>query len=282
MYELAKFKKDMELKGFSQKTISAYLRYVEEYRNFQSSKDISIFNSDIVRNYLHHLIKVKDVSESYVHCAYSALKFFYQTTLRANWDIVEIPRSKKAKKLPVILSQEEVKLIFDNVQNLKHKAILMTVYSGGLRISEVVQLKIEDIDSKNMQIRVRNSKGKKDRYTLLSKKNLAILRDYWNIYRPRTWLFPGKYKDRPISTRTVQKVFQNVLKKADIKKAATVHTLRHCFATHLLESGVNIYYIQELMGHSNVSTTSIYIHLTRKDLLNIVSPLDLMAGDIDD
>ncbi|MCK4261431.1 MAG: tyrosine-type recombinase/integrase [Halanaerobiales bacterium] len=263
MYELAKFKKDMELKGFSQKTISAYLRYVEEYRNFQSSKDISIFNSDIVRNYLHHLIKVKDVSESYVHCAYSALKFFYQTTLRANWDIVEIPRSKKAKKLPVILSQEEVKLIFDNVQNLKHKAILMTVYSGGLRISEVVQLKIEDIDSKNMQIRVRNSKGKKDRYTLLSKKNLAILRDYWNIYRPRTWLFPGKYKDRPISTRTV-------------------HTLRHCFATHLLESGVNIYYIQELMGHSNVSTTSIYIHLTRKDLLNIVSPLDLMAGDIDD
>lgn len=194
------------------------------------------------------------------------------------WDIKEIPRVKKPKKLPVILSSSEVKRIFDETTNLKHKAILMTIYASGLRVSEVANLRVEDIDSRNMQIRVREGKGKKDRYTILSTENLKILRDYWKYYHVKEWLFPGDLPYKPITTRTIQKIFKKAKDKAEIKKEATVHTLRHCFATHLLESGVDIYHIQHLLGHSNPKTTSIYIHLTCKDVLRIKSPLDLMAG----
>lgn len=160
--------------------------------------------------------------------------------------------------------------------NLKHKAILMTIYSAGLRISEANNLIIDDIDSNNMQIRVRQGKGKKDRYTLLSQKNLSILREYWKNYRPKYWLFPGNPSTKAISPRTIQQVFKQSLSKAGINKNATVHTLRHCFATHLLEAGVDIFHIQKLMGHASPKTIAIYIHLTRKDILDVISPLDMM------
>lgn len=154
----------------------------------------------------------------------------------------------------------------------------MTIYGAGLRVNEAASLKISDIDSSNMQIHVRQGKGKKDRYCMLSPAILNILREYWRLYHPSGWLFPGSLPDRPITSRTIEKVFEISKQKAEITKNATVHTLRHSFATHLLESGVDIYHIQQLMGHSSVKTTSIYIHLQRKDLLNIKSPLDTLMG----
>lgn len=198
--------KDMELRGYSSKTQEAYIRYVIRYAEY-FNKPPSSLGTDEIREYLHHLITVKEASKSYVNSAYSALKFLYETTLGREWDIKEIPRVKKPKKLPVILSSSEVKRIFDETTNLKHKAILMTIYASGLRVSEAANLKVEDIDSRNMQIRVREGKGNKDRYTILSTENLKILRDYWKYYHVKEWLFPGDSPDKPITTRTIQKIF---------------------------------------------------------------------------
>ncbi|WP_243186901.1 tyrosine-type recombinase/integrase [Clostridium muellerianum] len=189
---------------------------------------------------------------------------------------------KEPRRLPVVLSPQKVKSIFDVTDNIKHKAILMTTYSAGLRVSEVCKLKIKDIDSKNMQIFIRQGKGKKDRYSLLSKANLKILREYWKKYKPKEFLFPGRYCIDPISTRSVQRIFEKALKKTRIAKNATVHTLRHSFATHLLDAGTDICFIQRLLGHTRITTTTIYLHLRRMDLLSIKSPLDILLGEEND
>ena len=194
----------------------------------------------------------------------------------------KIPRIKEPRKLPTVLSPEEVKDIFDVTENLKHKAILMTVYSAGLRVSEVCNLKITDIDSKNMQILIREGKGKKDRYSLLSKANLEILREYWKRYHPTEYLFSGRYRTDAITPRSVQLVMEKSLKKTKITKKASIHTLRHSFATHLLDAGTDICYIQRLLGHTRITTTTIYLHLRRLDLLNIKSPLDILLGEQND
>ena len=156
----------------------------------------------------------------------------------------------------------------------------MTIYGAGLRASEAAHLRIEDIDSANMQIHVRQAKGKKDRYTLLSKQNLYALRMYWRFCRPREWLFPGMNPDQPMDAKTVSSIFQKAKNKAQIQKKVTTHTLRHCFATHLLEAGTSLFHIQQLLGHSSPRTTGIYIHLTRKNILKVKSPLDTL-GDFD-
>lgn len=273
-----KMRMDLELKNYSPKTIEAYIRHVKRYaQHYNKSPDELGINE--VREYLHYLITEKKLSSSYINSAYSGLKFFYEITLKRLWDNLEIPRMKRPKKLPTVLSMDEVKRIFDVTANIKHKAILVTIYSGGLRISEACNLKISDIDSSNMQIRVRDGKGNKDRYTLLSSENLRILRDYCKYYKPKLWLFPGMPPSQPICNRTVQRVFKNLKEKAGIKKDATVHTLRHCFATHLIEAGTGIYHIQRLMGHTNPKTTSKYIHLTRADILDVKSPFDIMMGE---
>jgi site-specific recombinase XerD len=166
--------------------------------------------------------------------------------------------------------------LFHAASNPKHRALLMTIYGAGLRAGEAAQLQVTDIDSKNMTIRVRQGKGRKDRYTLLSKNNLHILRWYWKLCRPSVWLFPGTTTEEPISARAVGEIFQQAKKKAGIRKPVSTHTLRHCFATHLLEQGTSVIYIQHLLGHTSLKTTSIYIHLTRKDALQVQSPLDLL------
>ncbi|MCG7852112.1 MAG: tyrosine-type recombinase/integrase, partial [Methanosarcinaceae archaeon] len=164
---------------------------------------------------------------------------------------------------------------------LKHQAILMTIYSGGLRLGEAINLKISDVDSQRMMIRVCQGKGNKDRYTLLGKRTLEILRTYWKAYRPKDWLFPSTRPDEPIGPSSVQKAFHEALIKTRIKKKASVHTLRHSFATHLLEEGTEIPYIQNLLGHSDLRTTSIYLHVARKKLLKVVSPIDLLEEETD-
>ena len=173
----------------------------------------------------------------------------------------------------MVLSEEEVVRILKNVENLKHKAILMMIYSAGLRISECVNLKIKDIDSVRMQVRVEQAKGKKDRYTLLSTKALIVLRQYFTKYKPKLYLFEGQFGEQ-YSARSIQAVFQEAVKKAGILKRVTVHSLRHSFATHMLENGTNLRYIQSLLGHSNSKTTEVYTHITTKGFEQLKSPMD--------
>ncbi|MCE7699772.1 MAG: site-specific integrase [Methanobacterium paludis] len=276
-----KMKIDMELRGYSPTTIKYYIGNVSRLAEY-FNKSPEVLSTEEIREYLHYCITERHLSEGTVSTIYSALKFFYEKTLEREWKTEKIVRIKEHKKLPAILSKSEVKSIFDASDNLKHKTILMTIYAAGLRVSEAAKLKITDIDSKNMQIIIREGKGKKDRYTLLSKANLKILREYWKRYQPKTYLFPGDNPEGPISVRAIQKVFAAAKEKVGIKKKATVHTLRHSFATHLLEAGTDICYIQRLLGHTSINTTTIYLHLRRMDLLNIESPLDALTGTNND
>jgi integrase/recombinase XerD len=268
---------DLELKNLSPRTRSCYLTWMRSFAlHFHRSPDE--LGEQEIRDYLHYLIQEKKASQSGVSQAYSALKFFYETTLKRDWNGFRIPRVQKGKKLPVVLSSQEIQAIFSATGNLKHRAVLMTIYSAGLRISEVVHLKVTDIDSQRMTIRVQQGKGQKDRYTLLSQRTLEVLREYWKEYRPSGWLFPGKPETEPLSVSSVQRVFEKVVLRAGIKKPASVHTLRHSFATHLLEAGTDLYHIQRLLGHTTPKTTVVYLHLSRKDLGSVRSPLDLLEG----
>jgi integrase/recombinase XerD len=266
--------RDLEIKNLSSRTKRCYLDWMSRYAgHFRKPPDE--LGDEEIKTFLHFLLQERKVSQSAMNQAYSALKFFYETTLGMPWNGTRIPRCKQGRRLPVVLSPNEVRLILVATQNLKHLAILMTIYSGGLRISEAAGLKVADIDGERLTIRVRG-KGDKDRYTLLGKNALGMLRTYWKVYRPSDWLFPSRNPKEPISVSSIQKVFKKALRQTGIRKAASVHTLRHCFATHLLESGCDLYYIQRLMGHSSVKTTSVYLHVTRKDLHKIVSPIDLL------
>jgi integrase/recombinase XerD len=267
-------KMDMELKNLSIRTRDTYLGCVRKFALYYGKSPNQMGRSEI-RDYLHYLLKEKKASQSAVNQTYSALKFLYQTTLRRQWDSFKIPRCKKRKMLPVVLSAQEVEVLFSATKNLKHRAILMTIYSGGLRLDEATHLKVSDIDSERMTIKVRG-KGDKDRYTLLGNRTLETLRIYWKFYHPEHWLFASNRPDRPISHSCVQRVFKAALGKSGIKKRASVHTLRHSFATHLLEAGTDLYHIQRLLGHKSPQTTTVYLHVARKDLGRIVSPIDLL------
>ena len=270
-----KMKMDLELKGFSPNTKKAYLKNAERFAN-HFAKSPAMMGETEIREYLHHLAS-RNVSDSYISSVYSSLKFLYQVSLQRNWNNLSIPRTKAEKRLPYVLATSEIKSLLNVTTNLKHRTILMTIYAAGLRVSEVTNLRVCDIDSKRMQIRINQGKGKRDRYTILSQVNLSLLKKYWNRYRPITWLFPGSSDVNPISTRTIQKVFQDSKNNAGITKKVSVHSLRHSFATHLLETGTDISHIQKLMGHSSIKTTSKYIHLKQEDLLKIKSPLDVWA-----
>lgn len=268
---------DMELRGMSLGTQKGYSICVKVFQRFYGKPAVELGENEI-REFLHYLIVEKKLSLGSVNVYNGALKFLYEVTLQREWNDKNLPRLKHYRKLPAILSQQEVQSIFDATENLKHKCMLMTVYSSGLRVSEVTKLKLTDIDSKNMQIFIREGKGKKDRYTLLSQANLEMLREYWKKYKPSEWLFDGQKEGSHISVRTVQKVLEHAKSKAGIKKAISVHTLRHCFATHLLEADTNMYYIKQLLGHACMQTTCRYLHLMRMDVLKVKSPLDFIGG----
>jgi len=264
---------DMRLRRFSPKTIACYLACMKGVaKHFRKSP--AELGDEEIRAYLHYLMEERKVSQSVLVQTYSALKFFFEKTLQKQWNAFRIPRCKQRRKLPGVLTREEVESILSATKNLKHRAILMTIYAAGLRIGEVTHLKVSDIDSGRMMIRVNEGKGLKDRYSLLGERNLEMLRLYWRAYRPLGWLFPGRNASCPVSISAIQRVFKTSLEKAGIKKKASVHTLRHCFATHLLESGTDLYYIQRLLGHKSASTTSVYLHLTGKEIGKIKSPID--------
>ena len=275
-----KMLQDMQLRGFSPNTQRTYLNHLRHFEKFfqKPAKQMGVEN---LRNYLLHLITVKKVSGEYVDSVYSALKFFYETTLGHTWNMKEIPRLKRTLKLPVVLSRNEIKQLLAVTSNLKFKAMFMTAYAAGLRVSEIAHLKISDIDSENKQILVCQGKGNIDRYTLLSTVHLEILRQYWRQYRPQEWLFPGKLPGQPIRTRAIQDAFLKMRNRAGINKKASIHSLRHSFATHLMENGTDVVRIQRLMGHAQISTTLLYLQVAKVKLLQVKSPLDLLNEEDD-
>ena len=263
---------DMRLRNLATRTIETYVDRVAAFaRHFSTSPEH--LGSEHIRAYLLHLVE-EGASWPRFNQTRSALRFLYRTTLKRPWvdDGVVCPRVPR--KLPVVLSPEEVARFFAAVDNLKHRAILMTAYSAGLRLSEVVALRVADIDSHRMVLRVRQGKGRKSRDVMLSPRLLAVLRRYWQAERPRDYLFPGARADRHISPRSVQKICQAALIVSGLKKRVSLHALRHSFATHLLEAGTDLRTIQVLLGHNHLSTTARYTHVSTERLRSTRSPLD--------
>jgi site-specific recombinase XerD len=258
---------------YSPHTIQTYTSMFEEFINFYYRYDLERIDERQIVAFLRHLVSERKVSTSYQNQSINAIKFYYERVLGSQRKIYLVDRPREERTLPVVLSTEEVTTLLQVTINLKHKAILMTIYSAGLRISEALHLQLIDIDSKRMQIRVEQAKGKKDRYTLLSQKTLDLLRQYVRQYKPQKWLFEG-VNGNPYSERSVQSILRDAVKKAGIRKHVTVHTLRHSFATHLLENGTDLRYIQSLLGHESSRTTEIYTHVTTRGFENIQSPLD--------
>ena len=254
---------DMRIRNFSPHTIDGYIRYVAQFaKHFGKSPDR--LGIEHVRQFQLFLLEKKKVSWSTFNVAVCALNFFYKVTLRRDWNHNHIPFPKKEKKLPVILSLEEIATFFSVIENLKHWTIFTLMYATGLRISETLNLIPSDIDSKRMVIRVRQGKGKKDRYIPLSTMLLNSLRAYWKAYQPDTWMFPGMISGQPLNPSSVQRLCPLFRKRAGIKKPITPHTMRHCLATHLLETGTDLRTIQLLLGHRSLNTTGVYLHVATR------------------
>ncbi|MCH6201915.1 site-specific integrase [Aquiflexum sp. LQ15W] len=268
----------LEERRYSQSTIRAYVPLFEEFLNHFPDLDINDFGEKEIMEFSHYLVTVRKVSSSHQNQAINAAKFYFEKVKGGERKYYHVDRPIREKALPEVCSEEEIIAIFKATENLKHKAILMTIYSAGLRISELINLKIKDIDSKRMQIRIEQAKGKKDRYTILSPKTLKILREYFKNEKPSEFLFEGQgsTNEKPIrySARSIQAILKQSLEITRIKKKVTVHTLRHSFATHLLENGTDLRYIQSLLGHESPKTTQIYTHITTKGFDQIISPLD--------
>lgn len=268
----------LEERRYSQSTIRAYVPLFEEFLNHFQDLDINDFGEKEIMEFSHYLVTVRKVSSSHQNQAINAAKFYFEKVKGGERKYYHVDRPIREKALPEVCSEEEIVAIFKATENLKHKAILMTIYSAGLRLGELVNLKIKDIDSKRMQIRIEQGKGNKDRYTILSQKTLEILRLYIIQERPHFYLFEGqgssKEKPIPYSKRSIQNILRDALAKTKIQKKVTVHTLRHSFATHLLEHGTDLRYIQDLLGHESPKTTQIYTHITTKGFDQIKSPLD--------
>lgn len=275
-----RMKQDLEIRGMSKSTQESYLGCVKQFvKYFMKSPDR--LTLDDIHTYQLHLKRDRKISVNYFNIQVAALKFLYRVTLKRNWNIELIPYHKRSKKLPVVLSQEEVVRMYKAVSYIKHKAMILTLYSTGIRASELVHLKVSDIDSKRMQIRIDQGKGNKDRYVRLSEKLLEVLRWYWlsEKIKPRTWLFPGYGVDSPLSRHSVQKMTAKAREKAGIQKQVTTHTMRHTYATHMLESGENIKKIGLMLGHRSLRTTGKYLHVASNYLDTMKTPLDTL--DID-
>ena len=281
MYQkIEKMIRDLELRGRSKNTINNMVCTMKAFSRFYNQSPELLGEKQII-TYLEYCIKTKKLCRGTVNYINSTLKFFYVVTLEGVWSDLRVPRLRYDKKLPRYLTKEEVKRLLQFTTYLKHKAILSTIYSAGLRVSEVINLRISDIMSKEMKIRVRNGKRNKERYTLLSQKNLELLRVYWKKfgyknYDPDDYLFISRQTKKQLTSRCVESAMNKSMQKAGIAKKATPHTLRHSFATHLMNDGVDLVIIQALMGHSNIKTTSIYLHVKDYQILNIISPLDTL------
>lgn len=267
-------RREMRLRNYSPKTIKSYLSCLRSFVAYMKPKHPRVVTEAEIKTYLLHLIETKHFAASSVNQVFNALRFLYVDLYDMPFRIGNVPRPRKERKLPDVFTQEELRRLFRVVLNPKHRMVLMITYSAGLRIGEVTRLRPEDIDCERRMIHIRGGKGRKDRYTMLSEKAMNELSNYLSLYRPVKYLFEGDRDGKPYSQSSIQHVFRNAVKNAGIKKPVTVHTLRHSFATHLLEQGVDLRYIQELLGHSSSKTTEIYTHVSTKNIAAIRSPLD--------
>jgi site-specific recombinase XerD len=272
---------ELKLRGMSPRTAKCYLRVVYNFVQY-SRRPAEQMGVPEARAYVLYLIQEKKLSQSSVIQAVCALRFFYCKVLRRSFDLDELPYQKRKRQLPQALSEREVAALLAAEPNPKYRLVLMTLYSGGLRLQEALRLRPADLDTKGMRIRIRAGKGGKERYVMLASTLIAPLRTYLKRYQPEKWLFYGKTKADPLNPRSVQKQITKAAEAAGIGQRVTAHVLRHSFATHLLDRGTNLRYIQELLGHSSIKTTMIYIHVSRRTLSRVVSPLDwLEAGSKD-
>lgn len=269
------FVETLQLKAYSESTIKTYSNEFAQLLYLLKNVSVDTLDGLKLRSYFLYCINTLKLSENTLHSRINAVKFYFEQVLHRENLFFEVPRPKKPTLLPQVISTKDVKKLFEITQNLKHNLMLKLVYGMGLRVSEIVNIKITDIDSKTMQVFIERAKGKKDRYTNLPESILQQLREYYKVYKPGKYLFEGQYGDR-YSVRSVQKVFKDAMKKAKINKTVGIHGLRHSFATHLLDSGTDIKFIQELLGHNDIKTTLRYIHVTRRTMKNVISPLDML------
>jgi integrase/recombinase XerD len=263
----------LKLKGYSENTIQTYCGAFHYLLRLLGAVSVSTLNKEHVQAYLLWLLEKRGYSYANLHTTVNALKFYFEAVANRGREFYDLPRPKKRLKLPSILSEEEMVGLIQKTPNLKHRALLMTAYSAGLRVSELVRLKIQDIDSKRMLLHIREGKGGKDRMVPLSQKLLLTLRQYVASFKPKEYLFEGE-TGGPYGTRTAQEVLQEAKGKAGINKKGGIHLLRHSYATHLLEAGTDIRYIQAFLGHNSLKTTMLYTHVSKLKIETIQSPLD--------
>ena len=279
---LQQFGRQLVLKSYSKSTIRTYDNEFRQFLQTIKDKPANSFTVSRLKDYFEYCYSKLHLSENTMHSRINALKFYYEQVLGREKFFWEIPRPKKHLILPKVLGEDELRRLFAATVNLKHKAILFTAYSAGLRVSEVINLRLQDIDRERKQLFVYCSKGKKDRYVALSPLLLDILESYYKIWQPKptNYLFEGPEKGAPYSARSAQMIFHEAKLKAGISKTITFHGLRHSFATHMLEKGVDVKYIKEILGHFNIKTTERYLHVKRETLVNIESPLDALYRKI--
>lgn len=265
----------MRLRNLSKKTEEAYVWAVLGMAKFYHCSPDRLTDEQ-VQKYLLYLHDERKLAWSSCNIVYSALRFLYDSVLHRPDITFSIPPRRFEKHLPLLLGGEEVKRILDAPRSLKHRVLLMTVYGTGLRVGEAVYLRPHHIESSRKMVRVEQGKGNKDRYTLLPERLIKELRSYWRMFRPKEWLFFGRDRSRPMPVRTAQQIYYNAKKIAGITKGRGIHTLRHCFATHLLDAGYDIFTIKRMMGHGSLSTTARYLHMTRARMEAIQSPLDTL------
>jgi integrase/recombinase XerD len=271
-----RMQEEMKLRGYRPETMRAYVAVVsklaEHYR--RSPEQIG---AEEIRSYLLHLLEEAKLSSSTVNQTICALRYFYIQVLGRPWKVGKIHFQKRRRKLPTVLTEPEVVRLLAAARNLKEQAILMALYSAGLRVRELTHLQPRDIESDGMRIKICEAKGGKQRYVALSSTLLAVLRRYFRHYRPGSWLFFGASREQPIRDRTVQRLVHLAAQRAGISKSVSPHTLRHSFATHLLEHGIDLRFIQEALGHERLTTTAIYTHVSPQALTQVVSPLDRLV-----
>jgi integrase/recombinase XerD len=267
---------ELRLRGYRERTIDAYARCVAKFVQFHGRPAQEMGTAE-VRAYLLYMTEKQKLAGSTVNQAVCALRFFYVEVLKRSWEVETVRLQRRVRRLPGVLTESEVGKLISAARDVKQRAVLMTLYSAGLRLDELIHLQPADIDSSAMQIRVREGKGGHERYTLLSKTLLEALRIYYKLYRPDRWLFCGCTKDQPIAARSVQRMIAATGKRAGLTKPIRPHMLRHSFATHLLEGGTALPYIKELLGHRSLRSTLIYTHVSREGLGRVVSPLDRIS-----
>jgi site-specific recombinase XerD len=265
----------LQLKAYSPNTINTYRNEFAQLLYILKGTKVDDLDGEKLRGYFLYCINTLKLSENTLHSRINAIKFYFEQVLKREKMFFEIPRPKKPSILPKVINATDIKKLFKVTENLKHNTMLKLCYGMGLRVSEIINLKVTDIDSKNMQVFVARAKGKKDRYANLPETILEQLREYYTAYKPKKYLFEGQYGDQ-YSIRSAQQVFKTAIKKAKINKEVSIHGLRHSFATHLLENGTDIKFIQELLGHNDIKTTLRYTHVSEKSLKKIKSPLDNM------